>query len=94
MVEDEGSRPLAEARLARRLGGSLLRRPCGSLAAHDGGQVEIVIGMIDKRFTQGLRFHLRRMMSFWFAPPARQGGKAPFLVFLTAKPDRAGLSDT
>jgi hypothetical protein len=34
------------------------------------------------------------MMSFWSAQPVRQDGRAPFLVFLTAKPDRAGLSET
>jgi hypothetical protein len=94
MAEDEGGRPLADARLARRLGGALLRRPCGSLPAHDGRQIEIVIGMIDKSFTQGSRFRLRRMMSFWSAQPTRQDGKAPIPVVLMAKPDRAGLNET
>jgi hypothetical protein len=67
VAEDEGSRPLADARLARRPGGAFLRRARRSPPPYDRGQVEIVIGMIDKSFTQGSGFRLRRMMSFWSA---------------------------
>ena len=55
MVEDEGGCPLGHARLALRLGGTLLRRSYRRLAPHHGGEIQIVIRLVGKSFTQGDR---------------------------------------
>jgi hypothetical protein len=89
MADKEGRCPLADARATRRPGGALLRRSRRSPPAHDGGQVEIVIGVIGKNFTQESRFRLRRMMS---CRSARR--EASFPVLLMAKSDRGALNET
>lgn len=54
VTEHESGGLLGHARPALRLRGAPLRRPCRCLAPHHGRQVQIVIGLIDKSFTQGI----------------------------------------
>jgi hypothetical protein len=54
MTEHESGGLLGHARSALRFCGTPLRRPDRRLAPHHGGKVQIVIGLIDKSFAQGI----------------------------------------
>lgn len=54
VTKHESGGLLGHARPARELRGAPLRRPGRRLAPHHGGQVQIIIGLIDKSFAQGI----------------------------------------
>lgn len=94
VIEHESSGLLGHARPAPSLYGAPLRRTGRRLAPHHGGKVQIVIGLIDKSFAQGIvpfskdevvLDHVSQRTS-----PRRDPGCRPYAT----EPDRGRLNET
>jgi hypothetical protein len=94
VTEHESSSLLGHARPALRLRGAPLRRPGRSLAPHHGGEVQIVIGLIDKSFTQGIVPFSKDEVVLDHAAERTSPRRKPPAVLLVTEPDRGRLNET
>lgn len=94
VTEHESESLLGHARPALGFRGAPLRWPCRRLAPNHGGKVQIVIGLIDKSFAQGIVPFSKGMVVLDHAAERTSPRRKPPAVPLAREPDRGRLSET